>query len=160
MTAPLCIHCGREAVLAKGKEIYPHRPDLHRKPFWRCFICDAYCGCHPGTKLPLGRPGNADLRNARTEVHKILDPLWKDAWKLPGYGVDKLDGTFQQKEARRAINRRARDRAYLFLGHAMKLAPEKTHTGEFDLDQCREAWRVLSKQTSESIRTWAKDRHL
>lgn len=160
MTDPLCIHCNCEALLVKGIEVYPHRPDLHEKPIWRCHVCDAHCGCHPGTELPLGRPGNAELRNARSEVHKILDPLWMNAWKLPEYGVERLAGQFERRAARRAINRRARIRTYLFLGHALNLKPEHAHTGELDLEQCREAWRVLSKQTPASIRTWARDRHL
>lgn len=69
-----------EARLTDGSEIYPHRPDLHSLPFWKCDACGNYVGCHHKTKertKPLGNIPTPEIRNARKHIHSILDPLWK-----------------------------------------------------------------------------------
>ena len=73
----LCDYCKRQAELVGAEKIYPHRPDLAGKWFWRCVPCGAYVGCHPGTQNPLGRLADAALRRAKQRVHRVLDPLWK-----------------------------------------------------------------------------------
>jgi len=77
-----CCECKTEvdARLTDGAEIYPHRPDLSNLPFWKCDSCGNYVGCHHKTKnktRPLGCIPNQQIKNARKEIHKILDPLWK-----------------------------------------------------------------------------------
>jgi hypothetical protein len=76
--------CGCEgkvnARLTNGAEIYPHRLDLHEIPFWICNKCGNYVGCQHKTDnrtKPLGCIPTPEIRNARKEIHKILDPLWK-----------------------------------------------------------------------------------
>jgi hypothetical protein len=122
--APPCLHCGRKSRLAWGKEIYPRLKRLWVDPFWKCDNCNAYCGCHKGTNVPLGFPANRDTRRARSLLHdKRLDPLWRG----------------QPKEHRKP----ARNAVYAHLSKAMNLAPQNTHTGMFTIEQCREAWRAL-----------------
>lgn len=68
-----------EATLVTGKEVYPHRKDLHSLPFWLC-DCGLYVGCHHKTKnrtQPLGCIPTPEIKNARGHIHKILDPLWQ-----------------------------------------------------------------------------------
>jgi hypothetical protein len=73
VTAPLCAHCGRPAVLVTGADVYgPRRPDLADKWLWRCDLCHAWVGCHGTTKRPLGRPGNYELRKARITPHELI----------------------------------------------------------------------------------------
>ena len=77
-----CCECKKEvdARLTDGAEIYPHRPDLHTLPFWKCDSCKNYVGCHHKTKnrtKPLGCIPNQQIKNARKKIHKILDPLWR-----------------------------------------------------------------------------------
>ena len=77
-----CCGCQGEiqARLTDGSEIYPHRPDLHTLPFWKCDSCKSYVGCHHKTEQrtkPLGNIPTAELRKARSHIHAILDPLWK-----------------------------------------------------------------------------------
>lgn len=77
-----CVACGRDIVarLTSGEEIYPHRPDLFGLPFWKCDTCENFVGCHHKTKSrtnPLGCIPTPELRRARSEIHKKLDPLWK-----------------------------------------------------------------------------------
>ena len=77
-----CCGCGGEvdARLTDGGEIYPHRPDLRRLPFWRCDACGNYVGCHHKTKNhtePLGCIPTAELKEARKKLHALIDPIWQ-----------------------------------------------------------------------------------
>jgi hypothetical protein len=78
-----CCGCASDvqARLTDGSEIYPHRPDLHTLPFWKCDTCHNYVGCHHKTRdrtRPLGNIPTKELKNARSHIHRILDPIWKD----------------------------------------------------------------------------------
>lgn len=68
-----------EARRTTGKEIYPHRKDLHSKNFWKCDACKNYVGCHNRGhgKSPVGCIPTKELMNARRHIHSLLDPLWK-----------------------------------------------------------------------------------
>ncbi len=77
-----CCGCNghTSARLTNGREIYPHRKDLFDLPFWKCDTCRNFVGCHHKTSNPtnpLGCIPTHELRNARKEIHKILDPIWK-----------------------------------------------------------------------------------
>lgn len=77
-----CCGCRKEvqARLTDGREIYPHRPDLHGKPFWRCDGCNGYVGCHHRSQnrtKPLGCIPTPEIKAARNEVHRVIDPLWQ-----------------------------------------------------------------------------------
>jgi len=74
-----CIECGEKPRLTDGKEIYPHREDLHSKHFYVCDKCpSSYCGCHPDTTTPLGYPCGAQTRKARGIAHAVIDPIWRE----------------------------------------------------------------------------------
>jgi len=78
-----CCGCkkGVSVDLVDGTVIYPHRKDLAKLPFWQCRKCKCYVGCHYKTKNPtreLGSIPTQEIRGARSHVHSILDPLWKD----------------------------------------------------------------------------------
>ena len=69
------------ARLTEGKEVYPHRANLHALPFWKCDKCGNYVGCHHKSQdrtRPLGCIPNAEMKNARKYIHALLDPLWKN----------------------------------------------------------------------------------
>jgi len=77
-----CCACVQEveARLTDGREIYPHRPDLHHQPFWKCDGCGNKVGCHWKTGYPtkpLGNIPTPEITKARQHIHRILDPLWK-----------------------------------------------------------------------------------
>lgn len=77
-----CCGCQKDvdARLTDGREVYPHRDDLHSLPFWKCDGCGNYVGCHHKTKdrtRPLGNIPTKELKNARQHIHRILDPIWK-----------------------------------------------------------------------------------
>lgn len=77
-----CCGCGKDvaARLTDGREIYPHRDDLHSLPFWKCDTCGNFVGCHHKTRnrtKPLGCIPTPAIRNARNHIHRCIDPLWK-----------------------------------------------------------------------------------
>jgi len=82
-----CCECKKTvaAVLTNGKEIYPHREDLHSQPYWKCPACNNYTGCHHKTAnptKPLGSIPTPLLRHWRNTLHEMIDPLWQSgAWK-------------------------------------------------------------------------------
>ena len=106
-----CDYCNRDAELKSGKEVYPHRADLHHKWIWVCEPCDARCGCHGASQKPLGRMANAELRRARMEAHAAFDPLWKK-------------GNLSRTEA------------YAWLANQLGLAVSKCHIGLFGIEMC------------------------
>ena len=75
-----CCNCNKmvNAQLTKGKEIYPHRPDLYKLNFYKCPKCGKYVGCHPKTTRPLGCIPTDVIKIARQKVHAKMDPLWKN----------------------------------------------------------------------------------
>lgn len=150
ISPPACAECGRDANLVKGDIIYPHRPDLYELNFWKC-MCGAYVGCHkggPGIK-PLSRPALSYLRKARGYVHSVLDPIWQRADELPLYDPES-------EEARIKIRKAARNRVYQWLAEQMEITREQCRTGEFDLEQCRTAYRLLRATDYEQIRLHLK----
>ncbi|ACL61090.1 zinc-finger-containing protein [Methylobacterium nodulans] len=147
MRAPLC--CGAPARLTTGAEIYPHRVNLTRTPFWRCDTCQGHVGCHGGTHQHLGTPATAEVRAARKAVHQVLDPLWMDAWCIRAY-------VGCPRRARRRIQVLARQRLYAYLAHHLGLPREECHVGLFDLARCPDALAVLDGLTSGAVRAWAQ----
>lgn len=76
--------CGCEsrtdARLVGGEEIYPHRADLYSLPFWKCDKCNNFVGCHHKTKdrtRPLGCIATKEIKSARIQIHKTMDPIWR-----------------------------------------------------------------------------------
>ena len=117
-----CDYCGGNVELITGAVLYPHRVDLSDKQFYRCQPCAAWVGCHPGTKVPLGRLAKADLRTAKSKVHSLLDPLWSE-------------GSCSRHEA------------YRLLAEGLSLSTERCHIGMFDLYTCDRAIRFLKAVT-------------
>lgn len=123
LTVPTCPYCWKCSVLVDGRAIYPGRPDLRQKLFWACVSCEAWVGCHPGTKAALGRLANASLRKLKHEVHEVFDPHWISA----------------------PDRKAARTRAYARLAQEMGLPPEQCHIGMFDEERCRAALAVVNQ---------------
>lgn len=110
---PLCPYCQEFSTQVTGEAIYPHRRDLHHKAFYQCAPCDAYVGTHDGTRKPLGRLADAELRQAKVRAHAAFDPLWRN-----NPDVSRRD-------------------AYHRLALCMGLAPEDCHIGMFTIEQCQ-----------------------
>ena len=134
---PLCLHCDVPARLTSGREVYPRRRDLWGRPIWRC-ECGAYCGCHPGGNVAVGRPADKPTRMARMHLHnQRLDPIWRTAPKR------------DRQRVRRAL--------YGFLARELGLERGETHTGLWDVETCRRAWVVLAGITANDVLMIAED---
>ncbi len=77
-----CCGCGQKvnARLTDGAEIYPHRCDLSKLPFWKCDTCGNHVGCHHKTSdltNPLGCIPTPEIKAARQHIHRVLDPIWQ-----------------------------------------------------------------------------------
>lgn len=78
-----CVECNKKVTprMVSGNVVYPHRRDLAHKRFWQCVHCKNFVGCHENSnknKLrPLGVIANRELKQARIQIHNIIDPLWR-----------------------------------------------------------------------------------
>jgi len=104
-----CDYCGGQAELTSSAEVYGGK---YYGMIYLCRPCWAYVGCHPGTKNPLGRVANAELRDWKKRAHVAFDWLWKSG-------------------------RMGRNEAYRYLSDKLDIAPEKCHIGMFDVEQCK-----------------------
>lgn len=117
----VCPYCGGSAEMVAGTVIYPHRPDLSTRSFWRCAHgCDAYVGCHAGTDKPLGRLANAELRAAKIAAHKAFDHRWRS------HGL-------------------RRGRAYDWLSEQLGIPPGACHIAMFDIETCQRVIDVCTR---------------
>ncbi len=119
MNNPTCPYCGQVSELVGGDVIYPHRPDLSKKLFYRCEPCDARVGVHAGTLKPLGRLANAELRSWKMKAHSAFDPIWLS-------------------------KRMKRKQAYIWLSKELGINVHNCHIGMFDIDTCKQVVEVCS----------------
>lgn len=120
-----CPYCGGRAALLTGADVFPHLPKLREKKIYVCRPCDARVGCHPGTETPLGTLANRPLRQLRSRVHALFDPMWTKARK----------------------KHRARQEAYTWLAERLGIPVDDCHVGQFTEGQCRQALDVLRRPT-------------
>lgn len=105
-----CDYCGRDAVLTPTREIYNGR-DFGWA--WRCLPCGAWVGCHKGTKKPLGRLANSELREWKKNAHAAFDPLWQEVgMSRPG--------------------------AYSWLASRLGIESSQCHIGMFNVETCKQ----------------------
>jgi hypothetical protein len=126
---PICCYCNKPSKKVTGKDIYPHRKDLHSKIFYACSNCKAYVGCHGGTDKPLGRLADAKLRRAKNEAHTAFDALWRNRVFI------------------------TRKQAYTWLSEAMGVTEDLCHIGMFDVDQCAKVAIVSYRKMLEATGT-------
>lgn len=120
----ICDYCGQPAVLVTGQTIYPHRRDLWSKHFYLCDPCEAYVGCHPGTKNPLGRLADTALRRAKSAAHAAFDPLWQN-------GAGK------------------RSKRYGWLAQQLGIPGDQCHIGMFDEAMCNRVVTICNARRAE-----------
>lgn len=124
----ICDYCQQPAQLVTGETVYPHRPDLHYLRFWQCLPCDAWVGCHKGTKRPLGRLANAELRAAKMAAHAAFDELWRRTTPA---------GSFD------------RNGAYAWLAEQLGIERADCHIGMFDVEQCKRVVEICTATTTK-----------
>lgn len=74
-----CIECDKdvEAELVSGRDVYPHRPDLYTRMFWKCPNCGNFVGTHKKTGIELGCIPDKKIKTVRRQIHSMLDPIWE-----------------------------------------------------------------------------------
>lgn len=121
--ALLCPYCGEKAkLLENSAELYNGRD---YGPAWACVPCGAWVGCHPGTRTPLGRLADKELRQAKIAAHAAFDRLWKAKLRREG-GRKKL----------------ARGAGYKWLAAQLGIEREECHIGMMDVALCRRVVEV------------------
>lgn len=115
---PICIECGGIGELVGAAVIYPHRPDLEGKLFYRC-ACGAYVRCHDGTEIPLGFPAGPKTREARGRAHRAFDPLWE-----------------AKKRRDKCSKGKARAAGYKWLADQLGIRVAACHISHFDAATC------------------------
>ena len=116
---PLCPVCRDPSIAVTGEAIYPHRPDLYRRRFFRCQThTDYYVGTHRKSGEALGVLANKEHRRLKILCHRYFDPHWKE---------------------------RGNDRSALYqrLSDEMGISLEECHFGMFSFGQLREALEIV-----------------
>jgi len=122
-----CCGCKKYIVarLTDGKEVYP-KGSSKSLPFWVCDACGGFVGCHHKTRnrtKPLGCIPTEEIKNARKEIHKIMDPLWRyDGW----------------------------DRTTLYAEISASVGWEYHTAGIKNIEEARKVYRIVKKLRSES----------
>jgi hypothetical protein len=123
--APECPYCGSKTACVDSSIIYGRSYG----PIWICGNhpdCDAYVGCHPGTKNPLGRLANPELRAAKKAAHAVFDTLW------------------------RKLGMR-RSEAYGWLAETLGIHVSQCHIGMFDVDLCERTTEAAKDKQRELL---------
>jgi hypothetical protein len=123
-----CPYCREPAERVLGLAIYPHRPDLAGRVFFRCRPCQAYVGTHRATGLPLGTLANLETRRARRDCHAVFDPMWKLGYVSRGH-------------------------AYRLLAERLGMTSAQCHISHWQADECRRALPVIAALRDEVART-------
>jgi hypothetical protein len=79
-----------------------------------CTECEARCGMHPFTAIPLGTIADDELRKVRTSCKPVFERLWKSG---------RMD----------------RSKAYAWLAKQLGIDVEACHWGLFEVDTCLRA---------------------
>ena len=117
-----CDYCGRRAEFMDSAAVYN---DHSYGMIYMCRPCDAYVGVHKGSKQPLGRLANSQLRCWKKAAHAAFDPLWKSG-------------------------RKTRSQAYSWLAQKMGLPQALTHIGMFDVEQCKKVVNIMKNERSQT----------
>ena len=114
----ICPYCKKEAKLVTGKFVHPFQSRHKNKNYYICVACDAYVGCHKGTRKALGTLANAELRILRMKVHTAFDPLWRS----------------------KVITRKE---AYIALSKKLNIPLTKCHIAAFDIETCNRILEII-----------------
>ncbi|KOX55113.1 hypothetical protein ADL19_13510 [Streptomyces purpurogeneiscleroticus] len=135
--AIFCADCGTECALVDGRDVDAHDPDIADAWVWACPVCpaswahqDKHGGC-------VGLPAGQATVNARALLRlQVVVPL------------------VRQAPPNEQVLAAARVRA--FLADHLELPDQLGLLNHLNLDQLRQAWRVLHATTYDDVRVWAQ----
>lgn len=132
----ICPYCNAKATCKDSSVVYSSGRDYG--PIWVCDnypSCNSYVGCHPGTKKPLGRLADKELRGWKVQAHAAFDPLWRR--KINKEGCRKKD---------------ARGAGYAWLATRLDIPVDDCHIGMFDVARCRKVVEICRPYFSGQAR--------
>ncbi len=115
-----CDYCGATVIYTSNAEIYGKEYGNGR--CYKCTACDSYVGVHDGTRIPLGRLANQELRDLKMQCHVLFDPIWKN---------------------NKRINR---EQAYGKLANVLNIPANECHFGWFDKDMLLRCLEILGNE--------------
>lgn len=116
-----CPYCDTESQYVDSALVYGKSYGM----IYLCHPCNAWVGVHKGTDKALGRLANGELREWKKLAHSSFDRLWQSG-------------------------NMTRPNAYKWLSESIGIAPEYTHIGMFDIEECRLAVRACN----EKFKSW------
>jgi hypothetical protein len=126
---PACDYCGGKAQLSRvGDDSYPYRED--HGVLWICRACDAWIGTYARSRrnIPLGRLANAELRQAKAQLHAALEPLVTAKMRRDGCNAFE-----------------ARAKGLRWIVAQMGLGEHHANIHALDANQCRQALDVIQR---------------
>lgn len=116
----ICNICGGHVVFTSNATIYGKEYGSGK-----CYLCQS-CGAYTGTHRPrpreaLGLLADEPMRKGKVACHELFDSMWKGKKKA-------------QKK---------RKDLYSWLADAMGVPVEECHFGYFNINQLRQAYRIL-----------------
>lgn len=101
-------------------------------------VCNSYVRAHGAdthqSLLPMGIVANKELRQVRSNVHKVFDEIWQINSRKKTYRNSKKPA------------REARQDAYKWLSSALGVPLDHCHIGNFGLNTCNQAIEVCNKK--------------
>ncbi|SFV11869.1 MULTISPECIES: hypothetical protein [unclassified Methylobacterium] len=132
-----CADCGTECALVDGRDVDAHDPAIADAWVWACPVCPASWAHQDKDGGCVGLPAGQATVNARALLRlQVMVPLVRQA---------------PPNEQTLAA---ARVRA--FLADHLDLADQDGLLAHLNLDQLRQAWRVLHATTYDDVRIWAQ----
>jgi hypothetical protein len=109
----ICRYDGASVEIRHHEEVYGR---VYGEWPWMyvCSECQARCGMHPFTAIPLGTIANDELRKVRTSCKPVFERLWK-------------------------TRQMTRSGAYAWLAEQLGIDPSECHWGLFEVDVCLRA---------------------
>jgi hypothetical protein len=105
-----CDACASFDVTFTNNEAVYGKPHGEWPFVYLCLACGAVVGCHPGTRVPLGRMADKRTRKLRGQAHTVFDPLWQS-------------GAMTRSEA------------YCWLARHLGITREQCHISQFNVEQ-------------------------
>lgn len=112
--------------------------------------CKGSHGAHPDGR-PMGTPASKDTKLARIRAHAAFDAIWQRPWE------HVADYASADENARRYIEKAARNRAYAWLRDRMGMTRDECHIGLFGIEQCERVVELCRGVTPFIIRQWHKE---
>lgn len=123
----ICNICGGKVIYTSNARVY-HGREYGSGYCYLCLNCGAYVGTHePRPREALGLLADASMRKGKIMCHDLFDTMWRG-----------------KKHAKKE-----RDKLYRWLAKEMGIPVEDCHFGYFNIDQLRQAYRILKQRTEQ-----------